>query len=113
MNLTDTRRSAIRVVYGVKSAFGLPGMPPLVGQDVISKDELGAYLRVEQDLGKWVSVALRWDYYSPDTAQRDDGSLDDPGWKRCVEVRDMRVYGEDAFPASQTSFRIGYTPENS
>jgi hypothetical protein len=58
---------------GVFYTFALPKIPIPVGLDVDDKDELGGYVRVEQDLTKWVTLGARYDYYSPDTAQSDNG----------------------------------------
>jgi hypothetical protein len=55
-------------------AIALPGLPAdIVHGSVVAKDELGAYVRVEQDLTPLFTVAVRYDTYSPDTAQAHDG----------------------------------------
>jgi hypothetical protein len=55
-------------------ALVLPGLPSdIVNGDVVSKDELGYWARVEQDITRWATVAVRYDYYSPDSAQATNG----------------------------------------
>jgi hypothetical protein len=56
------------------SALALPGLPAdIVNGDVVSKDELGYWARVEQDITRWATVAVRYDFYSPDSAQATNG----------------------------------------
>ncbi len=58
---------------GIKYPYALPGLPDDLSKDVVSKDEFSAYVRVEQDLTPRITLGARYDYYSPDTAQADDG----------------------------------------
>lgn len=57
---------------GVKyGALGLPGLPATANiptGDVVSRNEIGGFLRLEQDITHWTTLAARWDYYSPDTS---------------------------------------------
>jgi hypothetical protein len=56
------------------AALALPGLPAdIVNGDVISRDELGYWARLEQDVTRWATVAVRYDYYSPDSAQATNG----------------------------------------
>lgn len=57
---------------GVLEPGNLPVMPVDLTQDVQNRAELGAYVRVQQELGRFVLVAARWDYYSPDLGLADD-----------------------------------------
>ncbi len=59
---------------GVYYAFALPTMPAdVVNGSVVDHDELGWFVRAEQDITRWATLALRYDYYSPDTAQGTNG----------------------------------------
>gem|GEM_PF-1162890 len=59
---------------GIYYAFALPTMPAnVVNGSVIDHDELGWFVRAEQDITRWATLALRYDYYSPDTAQGTNG----------------------------------------
>ena len=51
---------------GVLSAANLPKIPDDLSADVVDKEELGAFVRVEQDLGSTFMVGARWDWYTPD-----------------------------------------------
>jgi hypothetical protein len=56
---------------GVKyGALGLPGLPTpasnIPGGSVTNRDEIGGFIRLEQDITRWSTLAFRWDYYSPD-----------------------------------------------
>src|SRR3984957_12613808 len=57
---------------GVKYAFGLPGLPTVAanipGGSVTNRNEIGGFVRLEQDISRWSTLAFRWDYYSPDTS---------------------------------------------
>jgi hypothetical protein len=54
--------------------IALPGLPAdIVNGSVISRDELGYWVRVEQDVTRWATLAFRYDYYSPDSAQGTNG----------------------------------------
>jgi hypothetical protein len=55
------------------AAIALPGMPSdVVNGQVVSKDEIGYWARIEQDITHWATLAFRYDMYSPDTAQGTD-----------------------------------------
>ncbi|HEY8087214.1 MAG TPA: porin, partial [Polyangiaceae bacterium] len=52
------------------ASIALPGLPSdVVNGSVINKDEIGYWARVEQDITRWVTLAARYDVYSPDSAQ--------------------------------------------
>jgi hypothetical protein len=52
----------------------LPGMPQdVVNGSVIDHDELGYWARLEQDVTRWLTLAARYDFYTPDSAQATDG----------------------------------------
>ncbi len=54
---------------GVNYAGALPGLPSasaIPGGDVVSRNEVGGFVRLEQDVTRWTTLALRYDYYSPD-----------------------------------------------
>jgi Phosphate-selective porin O and P len=57
---------------GVHYAFALPGLPTTVSNiptgSVVNRNEMGGFLRLEQDITRWSTLAVRWDYYSPDTS---------------------------------------------
>ena len=40
---------------------------------VVSRNEMGGFIRLEQNVTHWTTFALRYDYYTPDTAQSFDG----------------------------------------
>jgi hypothetical protein len=53
--------------------IALPGLPPdIVNGKVVSKDELGYWARIEQDITRWSTLAFRYDKYTPDSAQGSD-----------------------------------------
>jgi hypothetical protein len=55
-------------------AIALPGLPADIAHgSVADKDELGGWVRVEQDVTALFTLAVRYDTYSPDTAQAHDG----------------------------------------
>ncbi|HTQ47186.1 MAG TPA: hypothetical protein VMI75_30735, partial [Polyangiaceae bacterium] len=55
-------------------AFALPGLPSdIVNGSVTNRNELGGFIRLEQDITKWSTLAFRYDYYTPDTSISDDG----------------------------------------
>jgi hypothetical protein len=57
------------------AAIALPSMPTdVVNGQVGSKDEMGYWARVEQDVTHWATLAFRYDLYSPDTAQGTDNN---------------------------------------
>ena len=52
------------------AAIALPGLPTdIANGSVVNKDEIGYWVRLEQDITRWVTLAARYDVYSPDTAQ--------------------------------------------
>jgi hypothetical protein len=57
---------------GVKyGALGLPGLPAtanIPNGSVTNRNEIGGFVRLEQDITRWATLAFRWDYYSPDTS---------------------------------------------
>jgi hypothetical protein len=57
---------------GTKYAFALPGLPTpaanIPSGSVTERDEIGGFVRLEQDITRWTTLAVRWDYYSPDTS---------------------------------------------
>ncbi len=58
---------------GVNYAFALPTLPAdVVNGSVVSHDELGYFIRVEQDMHRLFTLALRYDVYTPDSAQGSD-----------------------------------------
>ncbi len=60
---------------GVKysSSIALPVMPSdVVNGQVGSRDELGWWVRLEQDITQWTTLAVRYDFYTPDSAQGTD-----------------------------------------
>jgi hypothetical protein len=58
---------------GVVSAANLPKIPDDINADVVDKEELGAFVRVEQEVGKVFLVGLRWDWYTPDLNVAESG----------------------------------------
>ncbi|MGD0530551.1 MAG: hypothetical protein ABSE49_35785, partial [Polyangiaceae bacterium] len=53
--------------------IALPGLPAdIVNGKVVSKDELGYWARIEQDITRWSTLAFRYDKYTPDSAQGSD-----------------------------------------
>jgi hypothetical protein len=56
------------------AGIALPKLPSdIVNGSVESKDELGYWARIEQDITQWATLAIRYDYYSPDSAQGTNG----------------------------------------
>ena len=56
------------------AAIALPTPPQdIINGSVVSKDELGYWVRIEQDVTRWSTLAARYDYYSPDSAQGTNG----------------------------------------
>jgi hypothetical protein len=52
------------------AAIALPGLPAdIVNGSVVSKDELGYWARIEQDITRWSTLAFRYDFYTPDSAE--------------------------------------------
>lgn len=58
---------------GTKYGFALPAIPTPVSSDVTNQKEMGFFVRAEQDLGEWVRIALRYDWYTPDTSLDTNG----------------------------------------
>ena len=67
------------IVYGTNMDRGvldpgnLPVIPADLSQSVVDRDELGAMVRVDQELGPFVLIGARYDYYSPDMSLSNDG----------------------------------------
>ncbi len=60
------------VYYGL--GVGTPDFPSdVVGGGIVDKDERNTWIRIEQDLTEWFTVGLRYDFYTPDAAQENDG----------------------------------------
>lgn len=58
---------------GVVYAFALPGLPAdVVHGSVTDRSELGWFVRGEQDITRWFTLAVRFDSYSPDTSVSND-----------------------------------------
>jgi hypothetical protein len=61
--------------------IGLPALPAIVIEpsggrilpDVKSLHEASGWVRVEQDFTRWFTLGLRFDYYTPDTSQSNNG----------------------------------------
>ncbi len=72
-------RAFAELVYGENMDRGVldPGNLPLIPadltQDVQARDELGALVRVDQELGRFFLLGVRYDYYSPDVNLANDG----------------------------------------
>ncbi|HEX7667637.1 MAG TPA: porin [Polyangiaceae bacterium] len=50
---------------------------PIIPADVVNgylqdHDERSVWIRLEQDVTRWVTLGIRYDFYSPDTAQKND-----------------------------------------
>jgi len=59
---------------GVKYTVAVPAIPAdIVNGYVQDHDERNTWFRVEQDLGEYLTLAARYDYYTPDSAQANDG----------------------------------------
>jgi hypothetical protein len=59
------------VNYG--PGIGLPAIPKSVAMSVTNLQEWSAWARVEQDFTRWATLGLRFDYYTPDDAQANNG----------------------------------------
>jgi hypothetical protein len=57
---------------GVRYPFALGPIPTDVTASVPDHDERGLMVRVEQDLSAWLTLGLRYDMYTPDSAQKND-----------------------------------------
>jgi hypothetical protein len=59
---------------GVGYAFALPAFPAdVVNGNVANLNERSTWARLEQDLTHWFTLGLRYDFYTPDTSQKNDG----------------------------------------
>jgi hypothetical protein len=55
--------------YGAASLPGLPTpVSSIPGGQIASKNEMGGFIRLEQNFTHWTTLGLRYDYYSPDTS---------------------------------------------
>lgn len=57
---------------GVRYGVGLPPIPADIHAAVVDHDELGGFVRLEQELGEHLLVGLRYDFYTPDSAQAEN-----------------------------------------
>jgi hypothetical protein len=65
---------AMNMDRGVNYAFALPAFPTdVINGSVVNQIERSTWVRVEQDMSEWFTLALRYDYYTPDTSQENDG----------------------------------------
>jgi hypothetical protein len=58
------------VMYG---STALPAIPTPIGADVESVHERSSWIRVEQDFSHWTTLGLRYDFYTPNSALKNDG----------------------------------------
>jgi hypothetical protein len=58
---------------GVAYSFTLPDFPRAPGGPIADKRQLGAVVRVEQDATRWITLGVRYDYYTPELDVADDG----------------------------------------
>ena len=58
------------VMYG---STALPAIPTPIGADVASMHERSEWIRIEQDFSHWTTLGLRYDFYTPDSARKNDG----------------------------------------
>jgi hypothetical protein len=57
--------------YG--KGIGLPAIPADVANGFLQDhDERSVWIRLEQDVTRWLTLGIRYDFYSPDTAQKND-----------------------------------------
>ncbi len=54
---------------GTHYAFAVPTIPAAITSSVTDMKERSVWVRAEQDLTKWATLAVRWDEYTPDTSQ--------------------------------------------
>jgi hypothetical protein len=64
------------VKYGANGLPGLPAVSNIQSGSVIDRKEIGYWIRAEQDLTKWFTVAARYDFYSPDTSASQSNGRD-------------------------------------
>ncbi len=58
---------------GVLAPGNLPAFPIDLTQSVTDRVEVGALVRIDQDLGRFFTVGARYDYYTPDVNLVNDG----------------------------------------
>ena len=58
---------------GVAYSFTLPDFPKVAGGPIVDKRQLAGVVRVEQDATRWLTLGLRYDYYTPELDVADDG----------------------------------------
>jgi hypothetical protein len=58
---------------GLYYAFAAPTVPVDLAADVTDLNERALVVRLEQDLTEWVTLGARYDFYTPDTSQANDG----------------------------------------
>jgi len=59
---------------GLNYAYALPAFPAdVVNDNVTNLNERSVWGRLEQDLTHWLTLALRYDLYTPDASQSNDG----------------------------------------
>ena len=55
-------------------AAPLPAFPAdVIGGKVQNLNERSTWVRIEQDFSDWFTLGLRYDFYTPDTSQENDG----------------------------------------
>lgn len=57
---------------GVNYAFAVPRIPQVLGQDVANLDERALIIRLEQEITRHALIGYRYDFYSPDTALKNN-----------------------------------------
>jgi hypothetical protein len=67
--LTFAENMDVGVIY----PFAVPAIPANVKDDVVSQRERAFYLRIEQDLGRYVTAGYRFDTYTPNVSLDNDG----------------------------------------
>jgi hypothetical protein len=58
---------------GLYYAFAAPAVPAKLGDDVADLNERTLVIRLEQDITQWVTLGARYDFYTPDSSQSNDG----------------------------------------
>ncbi len=58
---------------GLRYPTGVPVIPAAFGADVAGRSQRAFYIRVEQELGRWLLAGYRYDVYVPDTALKNNG----------------------------------------
>jgi hypothetical protein len=64
--------AAMNMDRGVTYAFALPSFPTALSNDVVNRNEIGYFTRVEQDASRWLTFGVRYDAYTPDRSFSDD-----------------------------------------